>query len=48
MAVNMFFPFFENALGGAKQFVKRRIDEEISSVLRYLRVVLRYWVDLIR
>ena len=34
-------------LGGATQFVKRRIDEEISSsVFRYLLVVLWYWVDL--
>ena len=41
MAIIRFFFSFENALGGAIQFVKRRIDEEISSlVFRYLRVVL--------
>jgi len=38
--------FFENALGGAVQFLKRRFDEEISSsVFHYFQVVLWYRVE---
>ena len=31
VAIIRFFPFFENALGGAIQFVKRRIDHKAQT-----------------